>query len=410
VRICAECGAGHFEDETSNCHACGVSLGTAEVVGNVYRIENVATLPAERITANDEERQRQGFDLQTTFEWAVRDQEIDVRQAVTSIDDGEVARLAFGAGATITRLNKGLRRRADKRVLGFRIDPVSGYWARNEDEDDNATDPTASPRQLIVPIVQDRKNALLLQPVGDDFSAATLATVQHALLRGIEAVFQLEEGEMLSEPMPTRDLRKGFLLYEATEGGAGVLTRLVSEESSLAAVARKALQIMHFAIADTGALPDTGSKLVDQPGSSCVAACYRCLMSYYNQPDHELIDRRDEAARDLLLRLAGARTVSRAPRDSRIFTAGNDDSKEGRWLVEAARRGIPTHDPEPLLAGGTKLRFVWRRHYVAAMVDEIDSTTLKSVEDLGLDIVRFDDLATWSAGFARLSAALGRTK
>ncbi len=44
--------------------------------------------------------------------------------------------------------------------------------------------------------------------------------------------------------MPTRDVRRGSLLYEATtEGGAGVLTRLVSHETSLATVARTALEI-----------------------------------------------------------------------------------------------------------------------------------------------------------------------
>ena len=84
VRICAHCGAGHFRDDVSMCHACGTSLGDADVVGNTYRIENVATYPADHITANDEERQRQGFDLQTTFEWAIRDQEVDVRRATAS--------------------------------------------------------------------------------------------------------------------------------------------------------------------------------------------------------------------------------------------------------------------------------------------------------------------------------------
>ena len=165
VRVCVNCGAGHFGDERSTCHSCATSLGSAEVVGNTYRIENVATQPAEQITANDEERQRQGFDLQTTFEWAIRDQEIDVRRATACDEAGAIVSLAYGAGATITRLNKGLRRRADKKVLGFRIDPVSGYWAKNEDDaDEKPLDPTASPRQWIVPSVQDRRNALLLQP------------------------------------------------------------------------------------------------------------------------------------------------------------------------------------------------------------------------------------------------------
>jgi hypothetical protein len=118
-------------------------------VNHVYRIENVATQPAERITANDEERQRQGFDLQTTFEWARRDHELDVRRHRGSDAGGAVARLAYGPGATITRLNKGLRRRANKRSSGFKIDPASGYWAKNEDEvDDAPQDPTASPQAV----------------------------------------------------------------------------------------------------------------------------------------------------------------------------------------------------------------------------------------------------------------------
>ena len=38
----------------------------------------------------------------------------------------------------------------------------------------------------------------------------------------------------------------------------------------------------------------------------CEAGCYRCLLSYYNQPDHELIDRRDEQVLRLLCRLTRA--------------------------------------------------------------------------------------------------------
>ena len=412
VRICASCGAGHFGDDLSMCHACGESLGNAEVVGNTYRIENVATHPAEHITANDEERQRQGFDLQTTFEWAIRDREIDVRRASASDAEGEIVRMAYGPGATITRLNKGLRRRADKKVLGFRIDPVSGYWARNEEEeaDEQASDPTASPRQWIVPSVQDRKNALLFRPADSSLSEVTLTTVQHAILRGIESVFQLEEGEMLAEPMPTRDIRNGFLLYEATEGGAGVLTRLVSQEESLAAVALRALQIMHLDIGDES-LPESPADLSDQPDASCVAACYRCLMSYYNQPDHESLDRRDEDARAMLLRLARARTV-RTRRisvnaDPATFHFDVTVSYEKPWREESARRGIPESDSSPLAVGERSVRCVWRRHYVAALIDEADRPALQPLEDLGFEVIRFEDPESWRAAFARLAAALG---
>ena len=46
------------------------SLADAFLIRDVFRIANVETIPAERISINDEERQRQGFDLQTLFAWA----------------------------------------------------------------------------------------------------------------------------------------------------------------------------------------------------------------------------------------------------------------------------------------------------------------------------------------------------
>jgi hypothetical protein len=409
VRICAACGAGHFEDQASRCHACDASLGTADIVNHIYRIENVGTQATERITANDEERQRQGFELQTTFEWATRDHTRDVRVVVASDPTGPLARLSYGPGATITRLNKGLRRRADKKTLGFRIDPVSGFWARNEDEEDSP-DPTTAPRQWIVPSVQDRKNALLFTPVATDLSETTQATVQHAMLRGLEAVFQLEEGELLAEPMPTRDDRRGFLCYEATEGGAGVLIRLVAEPESLAAVARKALQIMHFDIPDDGPLPVDASLLSDVPGATCVAGCYRCLMSYYNQPDHERIDRRDPHARDLLLRLAsGLATPPDATHAHAATPAAALPPTDRAWVSEAARRTLPPPDAEPLAVPSGPLPLVWRRFYVAAVLGDPPPAALAHLDDLGFEVFRFGDPATWDAAFDRLAAVLGRT-
>lgn len=406
VRVCTKCGAGHFEDQTSVCHACGESLGSADIINHVYRIENVATQPAERITANDEERQRQGFELQTTFEWGIREHELDVRRASATEATEELARLTYGPGATITRLNKGLRRRADKSVQGFLIDPVSGYWAKNEDEEETNS-PMASPRQWIVPSVQDRKNALLFTPINVGLSETGVTTVQHGLLRGIEAVFQLEEGEILVEPMPTRDARKGFLLYEATEGGAGVLIRLVAEPDSLATVARKALQVMHFDISDKGKLPCDPAMLVDQDSTACVAACYRCLMSYYNQPDHELIDRRDEGARELLLRLAMA-TTSRVGSPSSSMTAATKSSDSECWLAELESRDLPSPDSssegqEPVDV------FLWRRHYVAALLPEAAVETRARLEELGFEVVAFDIDGQWDIAFRRLAAALGRS-
>jgi len=414
VRICRVCGAGHFSEAPSNCHACNHPLGDAEIVNHVFRIENVATQPAERITANEEERQRQGFELQTTFEWAVREQNLDVRRGTASDEAGQILELNYGPGATITRLNKGLRRRANRKQLGFKIDPVSGYWAKNDDEGEEGGDPTAAARQWIVPSVKDRKNALLIRAVEPHLDEQTLTTVQHALLRGIEARFQLEEGEILAEPMPSRRERNGFLLYEATEGGAGVLTRIVSEPSVIADVARNALEIMHFKLDMPGGLPETAGGLQDTPDTQCVAACYRCLMSYFNQPDHELLDRRDEKAREILLRLVRSDTSGLIRADegegaTPTLSSASAGTATTAFLSALAARGLPRPDAAPLKIDGTEFPLVWKEHYVAACFGPAKPADAGRLADRGFELIAFDGPeSSWSEPFGKLAKALGR--
>lgn len=412
IRICQSCGGAHPDEQASVCHACKAPLGDAEIVRNVFRIENVATTPADRITANDEERQRQGFELQTVFEWAERDHKRDVRDVEAADGDGAILRIHYGPGATITRLNKGLRRRKDKKRFGFYINPISGWWSKNDDEPDDNSDPTAVDPQLIVPSVRDHKNALLVEPAEESLELKTLATLQHALLRGMEAEFQLEEGELLVEPLPTADKRKGFLIYEATEGGAGVLTQLALEGESLAKVAIEALRIMHFDFSK--GLPQHAEDLVTLPEAECVAGCYRCLLSYYNQPDHENIDRQNKKAKEILLRLSRVRTrmlpSSAPPPAMRQVADGGRPARTGetrldRWNEQARERGIPPPDPVPLQVGSATIPIVWRSHFVIA---DLGGQELGDVEDRGFAVVDFRDEKEWHGALDRLAAVLGK--
>ena len=93
----------------------------------------------------------------------------------------------------------------------------------------------------VIPYVEDRRNALLLEPA-EQPRRGGLTSLQAALKKAIQVRYQLEDGEIGSEPLPTRDERRQILFYESAEGGAGVLRRLVDEPSAFAHVAREALR------------------------------------------------------------------------------------------------------------------------------------------------------------------------
>src|SRR5690606_21549178 len=95
-----------------------------------------------------------------------------------------------------------------------------------------------------------------------------------------------EDSELAVESLPSNHDRRVLMIYESAEGGAGVLRRLVEDPTALSQVASAALDITHFD-------PTTGVDLHSAPGAKepCEAACYDCLLSYGNQPDHRLVDR-----------------------------------------------------------------------------------------------------------------------
>jgi hypothetical protein len=171
--------------------------------------------------------------------------------------------------------------------------------------------------------VRDTANALLVYPgagLGEIVreNAAFLPSLQFALGRGIQELFEVEASELASERIG-EGARQGILFWEGAEGGLGVLRRLVQEPAVVAAVARKALDVLHFDA-------DSGEDLrpARDPETGCGRACYECLMSYYNQRDHYLLDR--HAVRDALMALAGGATL--------MGDAVRDYAGHYRWLRE----------------------------------------------------------------------------
>jgi hypothetical protein len=87
--------------------------------------------------------------------------------------------------------------------------------------------------------------------------------------------FNLDENELggFLAPGSAENTPWRILLYETALGGSGILASL-AEAGRMGLVIRRALELLHG----------------DDPENACEKACYECLLSFYNQREHFLLD------------------------------------------------------------------------------------------------------------------------
>ncbi|WP_255027138.1 DEAD/DEAH box helicase [Rhodococcus sp. GA1] len=405
ARRCDECGYHHVRQAGVDvCENCAAPLGVPRY--NLMRMQTVFTRRRERISSDEEERRRAGFELETSFRFSQSGPRLSRLDAEVVGGDGPIASLTYGDTAVVRVTNLGRRRRKNPNELGYWLDTVKGNWLSEKDatdttpQDEDLEDAADTPtKQKVIPFVEDTRNIAVLRltaPV-DEVVATTL---RYALERGIEAEFQLEDSELSSEAMPDTQERSRMLFTESAEGGAGVLRRLHGEPDALPRAARRALQIAHFDV--------DGNDLDQAEGATerCEKACYDCLLSYSNQSDHQRIDR--HAVRALLLELAGSRTATDTPAG---VGTGAADGLRGECRSEAERAFVDLlveHEftlPDGVheTIGSVSVDFVFRSDNspTAVFVDDgtpgsgRDHTAEDDLMDLGWSVVRFGPGDDW---------------
>ncbi|MBK8942206.1 MAG: DUF1998 domain-containing protein [Polyangiaceae bacterium] len=427
--ICKRCGYLHPRGDdagTDLCERCGQALPA--VIPNLFRMQNVTTRRRDRISSDEEERQRLGFEILTSVRFADRTEHGSARETQLVDDAGDpVAELVHGDAATIWRINVGWRRRAKKDDLGFLLDVERGIWAKramdpngaDDPEDDGPQEAMSKQVERVIPFVADTRNCLLLTPAGAP-STASLVSLGYALQGGVARVFQLEERELAVEVLPTVDAgapARTILLYEASEGGAGVLSRLVADRDELREVVDAALDLIHVD-------PETG---VDRGGSSrgepCEAGCYDCLLSYFNQRLHGQIDRR--LAAPLLLawqkaQFVGSETL--APRDEHLerLLRVTESDLERRFLQLLDERGhrLPSTAQLHLPELGVRADFAYEDVYVIVFVDgphhdlperrAADAEVDDRLADAGYTVLRFRYDEDWARRLDSVPGLFGR--
>ena len=386
------------------CDRCGVGLPA--VMRNLLRMQNVSTRRRRRITSDEEERRRVGYKLRSGIRFSQRQQRPLVKQADLTDEAGSVLlRLTYGDAATIWRANMGPSRRRATTRDGFMLDLDTGYWGRANDNDEDGGDedgeePDSGRFQRVIPFVTDSRNALLIEPAeGIDLDMDAMATLQAALKSAMEVVLGVESSELAAEPLPSTDDRRILLFYESAEGGAGVLRRLVDEgEPDLwHQIAAEALRRCHF---DPATLDDAAGKPGDP--DPCEAACYKCLLSYYNQPDHDRLDRDLLIYNRVVPALLDCRVVPRRRTELRVGSG-----LEEQFIEHLEQGGYRLPDASQIFfeEAGTRPDFAYLEACKVIYVDgphhdfperwQRDRDADAAMDDLGYTVIRFGHRDNW---------------
>jgi very-short-patch-repair endonuclease len=417
MKRCTCCGYAHTEQGgniSEICERCSAALDATSVIPDLVHLQNVSLKLAQRITCDEEERQRFGYRMVTSYRFPDIGGKLDRSDADVYVDSQLLMRLSYGDAATLYRINLGWVNQRGNQPPGFLLDLERGYWSRNAADPDDPEDPIGARQARVVPYVLDTKNALVMrfEPVR---SLSEMASLQAVFKEAIQKHYQLESRELACEPMPAPKERNEILFYESSEGGAGVLRQLVEDPEAVPLLARKALEICHFD-------PDT---LDDKAADTCGKACYECLLDYANQPDHLVLDR--YIIKNILAELARSKSRPAGGAGSRSERMASlrklyDSKLEEKWLDLVDEMVLrPPSDAQYLIEScSTRPDFFYREFNTAIYIDgpphdgadqiKADEEITTRLMETGYIVVRFHHKADWKEIFKKHPDIFGEAK
>ncbi|MBN1247611.1 MAG: DEAD/DEAH box helicase [Anaerolineae bacterium] len=288
VQICPECQRAYVgrEEATQPRCDCGADL-TATHPHHAMALIDMYARRRARITADEEERLRRGYVLSTHYRAGGEQGAFTVTG-----DTGPAFTLTLEHNGEILQVNQGPREEEDQ-AQGFTLCRKCHAWLTgdtaltahvwtSQDQGKCPRHATAADLERGLWLTATTRSDLALfdvpLPAGaaQDQPEAFYLTLANTLQRALLVAFNLDERELSGflAPSPDDDIPFRVVLYETTVGGSGVLAS-VAEPGRLTTALACARELLHEG----------------DPEGGCEAACYGCLLSFYNQRHHALLDR-----------------------------------------------------------------------------------------------------------------------
>ncbi len=252
--------------------------GNVETYGNLLEFQDSRARQIQRISCEEEERMRKGFDERLYFR---TDNTKGIQLVRVVFKKEQLLNLRYIPTAQIVKVN--LRWRASKnQEHGFALNSRTGKWLTEAEVTDLRSNPDESPDIVnrVHLFSTDTANALYIEPCAKlQLDKDGVLTLMYALKRAIEVCFQVEPREMAAALMGEPE-QPNIFIYEATEGSLGILSQIAQDAEMFRKVVQEAYKLCYF---------ENGMD-VHPNGEHCPAS-YADLLDYFNQRDHMKINR-----------------------------------------------------------------------------------------------------------------------
>jgi superfamily II DNA or RNA helicase/very-short-patch-repair endonuclease/ribosomal protein L37AE/L43A len=285
VLVCPECEQAYVGAEETNiarCSNCGQDLQGEHSKAAII-LPNMAARKDAKISSDEEERRRLGYEITTHYRGGGREQ-----QYILSNENSEVGNLILENSGNIFIMNHG-RRKRDGTVTPFALCSRCNNWLLSEKEIEKHFSTTERPGECRSNAKEEdvlnniglthefQSDILILEiplPDGENPESFYRSLIT-AVARGIMIAFNLDENEVryFLAPNPDNELPYRMVFYETSLGGTGSLASMTIA-SEFNRVMSKMHEILH-----------------GNDDAGCEGACYQCLLSFYNQRDHHYLNR-----------------------------------------------------------------------------------------------------------------------